>query len=164
MGLGATFVVLKQTGGWTVGALANHIWPVAVNEERDNLSTTFVQLFVSSTTKMPTTHAVDTESTSNWETSQWTVPLNLLVAQVLKIGKQTVRIQFGGRYYAEGPSGAPECGLRLAFTFLFPQVKHAAPDPSSCNTPHFPALRSDPSALSAASRSNQIPSSQKPSS
>ena len=142
-------MVLKQTGGWTVGALANPIWPVAGNEQRDNLSTTFVQPFVSYTTKMHTTYAVNTESTYNWETSQWTVPLNLLVAQVLKIGKQPVQIQPGGRYHAEGPSGAPERGLRLAFTLLFPQVEHAAPEPSSC-TPPLPRPAVRPPALSTA--------------
>ena len=124
-GLGPTFVALKQTGGWTVGALANHIWSVAGNDERDNISATFVQPFVSYTTKMHTTYTLNTESTYNWETSEWTVPLNLSVAQVLKIGKQPVQIQLGGRYYAEGPSGAPEWGLRLAFTLLFPQGRHS---------------------------------------
>jgi hypothetical protein len=120
-GLGPTFVLLKQTGGWTVGALANHIWSVAGNDDRNNISATFVQPFISYTTKTHTTFTLNTESTYDWETSEWTVPINLSVAQVLKIGGQPVQIQVGGRYYAEGPSGAPEWGLRLAFTLLFPQ-------------------------------------------
>jgi hypothetical protein len=126
-GLGPTFVALKQTGGWTVGMLANQIWSVAGNDDRDDISATFIQPFVSYTTKMHTTYAVNTESTYNWETSEWTVPLNLSVAQILKIGKQPVQIQLGGRYYAEGPSGAPEWGVRLVFTLLFPEGKHESP-------------------------------------
>jgi hypothetical protein len=128
--VGPTFVALKQTGGWTVGLLANQIWSVAGNDERDNISESFVQPFVSYTTKMHTSFTLNTESTYNWETSEWTVPLNLMVSQVLKIGKQPVSIQLGGRYYAEGPSGAPEWGVRLAFTLLFPTAKHE-PAPSS---------------------------------
>lgn len=128
-GLGPTFVLLKQTGGWTVGILANQIWSVAGNSERNNISSSFVQPFISYTTKMHTTYALNTESTYDWEDSQWTVPINLTVAQVLKIGKQPVQIQLGGRYYAEGPSGAPDWGVRLAFTLLFPQ-HHAAPEPA----------------------------------
>jgi len=63
--------------------------------------------------------------------SQWTVPINLSVTQIFKIGKQPMSIQLGGRYYADGPSGAPDWGVRLAFTLLFPTGKHEpAPAPS----------------------------------
>ena len=108
--------------------LANQIWSVAGNDDRNDISATFVQPFVSYTTKTHTTFGVNTESTYNWETSEWTVPLNLTVSQILKIGKQPVSIH-GGRYYAEGPDGAPEWGLRLAFTLLYPTAKHE-PAPS----------------------------------
>jgi len=29
-----TAVLLKQSGGWTYGILANHIWSIAGNEQR----------------------------------------------------------------------------------------------------------------------------------
>jgi hypothetical protein len=44
-----------------------------------------------------------------------------MVGQMLKIGKQPVQFLVGGRYYAEGPSDAPEWGLRLQVTLLFPK-------------------------------------------
>lgn len=122
-GVGPTLVALKQSGGWTVGALANQIWSVAGNDDRADISAMFLQPFVSYTTKMHTTVTLNTESTYNWETSEWTVPLNLSVSQVLKIGKQPVSIQLGGRYYAEGPEGTAEWGLRLVFTLLYPTAK-----------------------------------------
>ena len=50
-----------------------------------------------------------------------------MVSQILKIGKQPISIQFGGRYYAEGPSGAPDWGVRLNFTLLYPTGKHEPP-------------------------------------
>lgn len=124
-GAGPTFVALKQVNGWTVGMLANHIWSFAGDEDRSNISATFVQPFVSYTTKMHTTFTVNTESTYNWESSDWTVPLNLSISQVLKIGGQPLSVSLGGRYYAEGPSGAPEWGLRFVFTLLYPE-KHVA--------------------------------------
>jgi hypothetical protein len=123
-GAGPTFVALKQTGGWTAGVLANQIWSVAGNDERSNISAMFLQPFVSYTTKTHTSFTLNTESTYNWEESQWTVPLNAMVSQILKIGKLPVSIQLGGRYYAEGPSGAPDWGVRLNFTLLFPTAKH----------------------------------------
>ena len=50
-GLGPTAVVLKQEHGWTYGMLANHIWSVAGNGSRDNVSSTFLQPFLTYTTK-----------------------------------------------------------------------------------------------------------------
>ncbi len=125
-GAGPTIVALKQTGGWTLGVLANHLWSVAGDSDRDDISATFVQPFVSYSTKTHTTYSVNTESTYNWNASQWTVPVNVVVSQVLKIGKQPVSIGLGGRYYAEGPSGAPEWGARLVITLLYPMGKHEA--------------------------------------
>jgi len=123
-GLGPTLVLLKQDKGWTFGVLANQIWSIAGNENRQDISATFLQPFVNYTTKTHTTFGVDTESTYDWKDSQWTVPINAFVSQILKIGKQPVSIQLGVRYYADGPSGAPDWGLRLNFTLLYPTAKH----------------------------------------
>ena len=49
------------------------------------------------------------------------MPLNLGVAQLVKIGKLPVQFQVGGRYYAEKPAHGPDWGLRFAITFLFPK-------------------------------------------
>lgn len=128
-GAGPTIVALRQTGGWTVGVLGNHVWSFAGERDRNDISATFVQPFVSYTTKTHTTFTVNTESTYDWNASQWTVPLNLSVSQVLKLAKQPVSVSLGGRYYAEGPSGAPEWGARLVFTLLYPLGKHEAAPP-----------------------------------
>jgi hypothetical protein len=120
-GAGPTAVVLKQTGGWSVGMLANHVWSYAGESGRADVNATYLQPFVSFTTKTFTSFGLNTESTYDWESSQWTVPLNLMVGQMLKIGKQPVQFLVGGRYYAEAPSGGPEWGLRLQVTLLFPK-------------------------------------------
>jgi hypothetical protein len=122
-GAGPTAVGLVQTNGWTVGALANHIWSFAGEDDRNDISVTFLQPFISYTTKTHTTFTVNSEATYDWNESQWTVPLNAMVSQLLKIGKQPISVQLGGRYYAEGPSGAPEWGVRFAVTLLFPTAK-----------------------------------------
>jgi len=50
------------------------------------------------------------------------VPINLQVAQVLKIGDQPVQIGGGVRYWAESPAGGPDdWGFRLNFTLLYPK-------------------------------------------
>jgi len=130
-GMGPTFVVVKQTGPWTIGMLANQIWSVGGASNRNNISASLLQPFIDYTTKTHTSFMLDTESTYDCEASQWTVPINFGVSQIFKIGKQPMSIQLGGRYYADGPSGAPHWGVRLAFTLLFPAGKHdSAPAPS----------------------------------
>ncbi|WP_255475036.1 transporter [Pusillimonas sp. ANT_WB101] len=120
-GLGPTAVVLKQADGWTYGVLGNHIWSVAGSSNRNDVNATFIQPFVSYTTKTLTSFGVNTESSYDWKGKQWSVPINLTVTQILKVGKQPLSIQAGARYWADSPENGPKgWGFRLNFTFLFP--------------------------------------------
>ena len=64
---------------------------------------------------------MNTESTYDWSNSQWTVPINATVSQLVKIAGKPVQFQLGARYYAEKPGDGPDWGLRFAVTFLFPK-------------------------------------------
>jgi len=119
-GMGPTFVMLTQQHGWTLGLLANQIWSVAGDSDRNNISAAFIQPFVSYTTKMFTTFGINTESTYDFENTQWTVPINLTVSQIFKIGGQPMSLQLGARYYADGPTGHANWGMRVNFSLLFP--------------------------------------------
>ena len=120
-GIGPTAVVLQQTGPWTVGILANHIWSFAGDDDRGDINATFLQPFVTYVTKTKTTIAFNTESTYDWENEAWSVPLNFSVSQLIKIGDQIISIGAGVRYWAESPDNGPEdWGGRLVLTFLFP--------------------------------------------
>ena len=119
-GMGPTVVALQQEHGFTYGILANHIWSVAGWRDQE-ISATFLQPFCSFTTKKFTTFTVNTESTYDWEDDQWTVPVNFMVQQLVKIGKQPIAFQVGYRCYAERPHYGPDWGLRFAVTFLFPK-------------------------------------------
>jgi len=120
-GAGPTIVALQQKAGFTYGILANQIWSFAGQEDRSEINSTFIQPFVSYTTKTYTTLGINTETTYNWQTEEATVPLNFTVQQLLKIGKQPIAFQFGYRCYVEKPAGGPDWGLRFAITFLFPK-------------------------------------------
>jgi len=126
-GAGPTGLVLKQTGGWTYGMLFNQIWSYAGDDQRNYVSSTFLQPFISYTTKSKTTFAVNTESTYDWHNSQWTVPINLLVSQLVKFGKMPVSLGLGVKYYAESPQGGPDWGVRFIVTPLFPTGKKPGP-------------------------------------
>jgi hypothetical protein len=119
-GAGPTIVLLKQQGPWTVGLLFNHIWSFAGEDHRDYVSSTFLQPFIAYATKTKTTFTLNTESTYDWHNEQWTVPINFLVSQLIRVGKLPVQLGLGAKVYAEGPSGAPEWGIRFVVTPLFP--------------------------------------------
>jgi hypothetical protein len=120
-GAGPTIVALRQSGPWTAGILANHIWSFAGDADRTDVSATFLQPFVSYTTRTATTFSVNTESTYDWRGNQWTVPINAGVTQVLRIRGQLVQVGIQGRWYAETARGGPEWGIRLPIVLLFPR-------------------------------------------
>ncbi len=120
-GAGPTGVVLVQDGPWTYGIVANHIWSFAGDDDRDEVNATFVQPFVAYTFPTATTITLNTESTYDWTDSQWTVPINLVVSQLMSFDGQPVSLSLGGRHYAETPDDGPEWGLRFQITFLFPK-------------------------------------------
>lgn len=121
-GAGPTAVVLRQKDGWTFGALGNHIWSFAGDSARSPISATFVQPFVSFTTKTATTYGLNTESTYDWKSSRWTVPLNASVSQVLRVGDQLISVAGGLRYWGQAPDSAPSgWGARVVVTLLFPK-------------------------------------------
>ena len=82
---------------------------------------TFLQPFVSYTTKTFTTFRVNMESTYDWENEQWTMPFNGSVRQLLKIDPQPIQLSLGGRAYADRPCGGPDWGLPFAVTLLLPK-------------------------------------------
>ena len=120
-GLGPTGVALKVDGQMTYGVLANHIWSVA-GSGRQDISSTFIQPFFTYTLKSATSFTIQTESTYDWNNSQWNVPVALSVGQIMKLGDQPVQLTAGVRYYAESPTNGPHgVAFRLAVTFLFPK-------------------------------------------
>jgi hypothetical protein len=126
--IGPTVVVLEQIGGWTGGALMNQLWSTVIEEHRSSVSQMFLQPFIAYTTKTHTTFTLSTESTPNWNASssdgKWTVPVIFQISQILKIGKQPISIQIGGKYYADTPRYGPDWGVRFNLTLLYPTGRH----------------------------------------
>lgn len=121
-GVGPTGVVLKQSGPWTYGILANHIWSFAGPDARPDVNATFLQPFISYTTADAWTFALNTESTYDWESGSWSVPVNFMVSKLVKFGEQPVSLGAGVRYWAESPEAGPDgLGVRASITFLFPK-------------------------------------------
>jgi hypothetical protein len=122
LGLGPTVVVLKQQKGWTVGTLWNHIWRVAGGSGRPRVNSDFIQPFVSYSTKDGWSYTLNTESTYDWTSNSWAIPIHFQIAKIVRFGKQPV--SFGGaiRCWVTSPEGGPEsCGPRIVITGIFPK-------------------------------------------
>lgn len=120
-GVGPTGVVLFQQGPWTYGALANHIWSYAGDDDRPHVNATFLQPFLNYTTKTALTIFVNTETTYDWNAEEWTVPINIGANQLLRFGNQPIQIGGGFRWFADTPPGGPDWGIRFNFVLLFPK-------------------------------------------
>ena len=111
-GAGPAAVALAMRGPWTAGMLANHIWSFAGDDDRPDISNTFLQPFVSYTWPSAWTLSVQTESSYNWQSEQWSVPINAAVSKLVQFGKLPVSLQAGVGYWAESPDNGPE-GFRF---------------------------------------------------
>ncbi len=123
-GMGPTGVLLVQSGSWTYGALANHVWSFAGLEGRSDVNQTFLQPFLAYGTQRGVTFTVNTESTANWEAAdgeEWTVPIHLQITKVVRLGRKPLSVGGGAGYYLEKPTGGPDWRIRAILTLLFPK-------------------------------------------
>ena len=119
---GASVVLLTTPKPWVFGMLLGNMWSFAGDDDRDDISATFLQPFLTYITKTKTTFALNTESTYDWKADEWSVPINFNVLQLLKIGPQIIQVGVGARYWADSPDNGPSgWGARFQLTFLFPK-------------------------------------------
>ena len=119
---GPGIVALSMRGPWTIGGLANHIISFAGDDDRSDISNTFLQPFVTHTWPSALTLSVQSESNYNWKTEKWSVPINVAVAKLNMFGKLPVSLQAGVGYWLESPNTGPEgVRYRLAATIVLPK-------------------------------------------
>ncbi|WP_010483546.1 hypothetical protein [Pseudomonas sp. S9] len=121
-GLGPTGVVLRQSGHWTYGALVNHIEHVSGDRDPARVSSTFLQPFLVRAFPGGITLGLNTESTYDWDGNEGSVPVNLQLNKVTKLGDQMVQFGAGVRYWAESTESGPEgLAFRLNLVLLYPK-------------------------------------------
>ena len=121
-GAGPTAIALTMRGRWTMGALANHLWSFAGDDARDDINSTFVQPFVAYTWPSAWTVSVQSETTYNWDTSNWSVPLNVAVAKLVMLGPLPVSLQAGvGRWLTSPDTAADGWRCRFQANFVLPK-------------------------------------------
>jgi len=117
-GAGPAMVALTMRGQWTMGMLANHIWSYAGDSDRQDISNTFVQPFIAYTWPSAWTASIQSESTYNWETEKWSIPVNVAISKLIRWGRLPVSLLAGVGYWAESPDAGPE-GFRFRFQMNF---------------------------------------------
>lgn len=120
--LGPAFVLVHKTGQWTMGTLANHIWSVAGDDDRDDVSQTALQPFFTRQLANGWSAGFTSESFYNWEGgsgNHWTVPIGGTVSKVVKFGHTPVSFSAGGFYNVERPEFANRWTGRLQITLVF---------------------------------------------
>jgi hypothetical protein len=121
-GAGPSAVALTVRGPWTLGMLANHIWSYAGDSDRQDVSNTFIQPFMAYTWPSAWTLSLQSETTYNWKTEKWSVPINVSLAKLVKWGKLPVSLQAGVGYWVESPDNGPEgFRFRLQANFVLPK-------------------------------------------
>ncbi|BCT93204.1 hypothetical protein LYSHEL_22270 [Lysobacter helvus] len=121
-GIGPSVLALKQThGGWTYGVLANHLWSVAGADDRADVSSTFLQPFLAKGLSGGRTISLNAESSYDWKSEHWNVPLNLGYSKVTRWGQQMVSLQGGVRWYPTAFGDGPDSGVRFTLTLLYPK-------------------------------------------
>ncbi|MGJ5642157.1 hypothetical protein [Formosa sp. S-31] len=119
-GIGPTAVALKQLGSFTVGGLINHVWSVAGDSDRSDVSSTFIQPFIARNFAGGYALALNTEFTQNWEADASSGAINIVGSKVITIGSQMAQLLLGPRIlYGGGTTG--DWGIRGGLVLLFPK-------------------------------------------
>lgn len=122
--LGPAFILVHKTAKWTLGALANHVWSVGGDSDRDDVSSTSVQPFITRNLPKGWSVGLTSETNYNWKAASgdaWTVPLGATVSKVLRVGHTPVSLGAGGFYNVDRPQYASRWTARLTVTLVFPE-------------------------------------------
>jgi len=109
--IGPAGVALTIRGPWTLGALGNHAWSVAGDSDRADINNTFLQPFAAYTWSNAWTASILSESNYNWETEQWSIPVNVAASKLVFFGKLPVSLLASVGYWLDSPDTGPE-GIR----------------------------------------------------
>jgi hypothetical protein len=122
--VGPTFVVLKQTGPWTLGMLFNQLWQVGGKEAPEEpavIDSMLLQPFIARAYKGGFSWGLNTEFTRNWAASNSVGAVNLTFTQIAKVLGQLVQFGFGPKYWYGSAPVRARWGMRVNIVLLWPK-------------------------------------------
>ncbi len=122
-GLGPSLVVLAQPGPWTLGILANNVWSIAGDSDRDDVNRGLLQYFI--VRQLGDGWYVNSAPiiTVNWKADsgqRWVVPFGLGAGRLFFAGKLPINTQVGAFYNVVKPDIGPDWQFRVQVQFLLP--------------------------------------------
>jgi hypothetical protein len=121
--IGPSIVVLKQSGPWTLGLLANNVWSIAGDADRESVSRGLLQYFI--VRQLGNGWYVNSApiNTANWKAEsgqKFLVPLGAGGGKLVFLGKLPVNMQSQVYYNVVKPDVGPDWQLRFQVQVLLP--------------------------------------------
>jgi hypothetical protein len=116
-GAGPTLAFIEQQGGWTLGLLLNHIWSFAGGSNR--VSRTLLDPWLDYAWESGFGISVETEAEHDWQASQWTLPLEAGVSQLLTFADWSAELELTGLYFVMRASDEPRWATKVAINLIF---------------------------------------------
>jgi hypothetical protein len=121
-GIGPSVVALTQPGPWTIGLLYNQIWSTSGANDREDVSSMFLQPFVNYNLGGGLALGSVLEATANWNADEhWTSPLLFTVSKVARLGTHPVNFVVGAGPTIASPEGGSNWRFRFMAVLLFPR-------------------------------------------
>ena len=121
-GAGPAALALTMHGPWTFGVQVNHVWSFVGDSDRSDISNSLLQSFIAYTWPNAWNVSLQSESTYNWKTEKWSVPVNATVGKLVRWGKLPVKWRAGVGYWLESPeTGAEGIRFQLQANFVLPK-------------------------------------------
>lgn len=119
--LGPTAAIVWQPDGpWTLGILARQLWSIS-GDPSEYVNETYVQPFLAYTTHDAWTLSINSESTYYWTDEEASVPVNLSLTKLFRLGGAAVSLGPGVRYWIADPDTEPQgWGFRFEAALIFP--------------------------------------------
>lgn len=120
--LGPTAAIVWQPRGpWTVGILTRQLWSVGGDIDEPEINELYLQPFLSYTTSDAWTLGINSEAFYYWLDDEASVPINLSLTKLIRLGGAALSIGPAVRYWVENPkTGAQGWGARFTATLVFP--------------------------------------------
>lgn len=120
LGIGPSIVALKQSNGWTYGALANYLVSVAGDDTRPDVESTFINPFLAYNWSTGAGATLVAEYTRDHVSGADVFVIMPQVSAVTKFGKQTAQFALAPRIHL-APEGHAKYGLRATLALVFPK-------------------------------------------
>jgi len=121
-GVGPSGVVIATIDSWIIGALANSVWSIGGDSDRESTASGLFQYFVTYT--IPGGWYLNTApiNTVDWKATEdkWTIPLGGGGGKIIFLGKLPVNLQVGAYYNVVKPEHGPDWQGRFQVQILIP--------------------------------------------